>query len=114
VIDLDSLKAGLNAPQWEAVSHPGGPLLVLAGAGSGKTRVLTCRIAYLIGALNVDPWGILALTFTNKAAREMRGRMEKLLANDAPGLWIGTFHSICSLDLSSHFALSPRRFARGL
>lgn len=102
MLNLNTLSSQLNAPQWEAVSHPGGPLLVLAGAGSGKTRVLTSRIAYLIGRLGVDPSSILALTFTNKAAIEMRKRMETILMDDASGIWIGTFHSICLRILRSH------------
>ncbi|MEA2062179.1 MAG: UvrD-helicase domain-containing protein, partial [Gemmatimonadota bacterium] len=83
----------LNAPQREAVCHGNGPLLVLAGAGSGKTRVLTCRIAYLVRVHRVSPAHILALTFTNKAAGEMKARVEGLLGAESR-LWIGTFHSI--------------------
>lgn len=83
----------LNPPQKEAVTHGDGALLVLAGAGSGKTRVLTCRIAYLAGEHGIPLHRILALTFTNKAAGEMKGRVEKLLGGES-SLWIGTFHSI--------------------
>src|SRR5213594_3951422 len=84
----------LNPAQREAVEHPGGPLLVLAGAGSGKTRVLTARIAHVITQLHIAPQRIFAVTFTNKAAGEMRTRIAQLLGSDPRGLWIGTFHSL--------------------
>src|SRR5688572_19300843 len=86
--------SGLNPEQCEAVEHVEGPILVLAGAGSGKTRVLTTRIAQLIQAHGVDPGRIIAVTFTNKAAGEMRERVRRLLEHEPAGMWIGTFHSI--------------------
>ncbi len=86
----------LNAAQQEAVAHVEGPMLVLAGAGSGKTRVLTVRLAQLIDLHGVDPKRVLAVTFTNKAAAEMKGRVASLLGRAPDGLWIGTFHAICA------------------
>ncbi len=91
--DLDALLAGLNPPQQEAVTHRDGPLLIFAGAGSGKTRVLTVRIAYLIATRQVWPDRLLAVTFTNKAAREMRARVETLVGPPAEKMWVGTFHA---------------------
>ncbi len=89
---IDALLARLNPPQQEAVTHGDGPLLIFAGAGSGKTRVLTARIAYLIASHRVWPDRLLAVTFTNKAAREMRGRVEALVGEVAAKMWVGTFH----------------------
>ncbi len=89
------LLAGLNPAQAEAVAHPTGPLLVVAGAGSGKTRVLTQRIAWLISDQGLSPFEILAITFTNKAAQEMRDRVESLVGPVARRMWVSTFHSAC-------------------
>ncbi len=85
----------LNPPQKEAVLHTDGPLLILAGAGSGKTRVLTHRIAYLISEKGINPWNILAITFTNKAAQEMRERVDRITGTDGGSVWVSTFHSTC-------------------
>ena len=85
----------LNTPQREAVFHTDGPLLILAGAGSGKTRVLTHRIAYLIAEKDINPWNILAITFTNKAAQEMRERVDQITGEMGSSIWVSTFHSTC-------------------
>ena len=85
----------LNKEQKEAVLHTDGPLLILAGAGSGKTRVLTCRVAYLIDECGVNPWNILAITFTNKAAGEMRERVDRIVGFGSESVWVSTFHSAC-------------------
>src|SRR5439155_24117523 len=85
----------LNPVQREAVTHAGGPLLIVAGAGSGKTRVLTHRIAWLIKEQGISPFEILAITFTNKAADEMKSRVEVLVGPVAQKMWVSTFHSAC-------------------
>ena len=84
----------LNDAQKDGVVFTEGPCMIIAGAGSGKTRVLTYRIAHLIRSKEVDPFNILALTFTNKAAKEMRNRIERVVGTEARNLWMGTFHSV--------------------
>ncbi len=112
VMDVSWILDDLNEPQRAAVTAPRGYLRVLAGAGSGKTRVLTRRIAWLLAVEKASPWSILAVTFTNKAAAEMRGRVESMLDHPIGGLWIGTFHGIAHRLLRQHWqeARLPRAF----
>src|SRR6202167_5738412 len=101
-LDPDALLEGLTAPQIAAVTQRGGPLLVVAGAGSGKTRVLTRRIAHLLATGDARPYEIMAITFTNKAADEMRRRVVELVGPDADRMWVSTFHSACLRMLRAH------------
>src|ERR1700675_1436427 len=98
-----NILAGLNPQQLEAVTLPHLSALILAGAGSGKTRVLTTRIEWLIQTGQVSPHGILALTFTNKAAREMLTRISAMLPINTRGMWVGTFHGLCNRLLRAHY-----------
>ena len=109
-----NLLTNLNPMQKEAVQHFEGPLLILAGAGSGKTRVIIHRIAHLIFEKRIKPYNILAITFTNKAASEMRTRLADLIGHDSDSVWTSTFHSMCvrilrreiqNLDYSSDFVI---------
>ena len=92
---MSEILNGLNDKQYEAVINTDGPCLIIAGAGSGKTKVLTHKIAYILEEKKIEPWNILAITFTNKAANEMKERIEKLVGDVAKDMWVGTFHSIC-------------------
>src|ERR1700712_3100108 len=109
---VDALLEGLNPPQRDAVTHGEGPLLILAGAGSGKTRVLTHRIAYLMRTGQARADEILAITFTNKAAAEMRERVELLVGRATRAMWVMTFHSACArmLRADAHRLGYPRQF----
>lgn len=111
-MDVSYILDGLNDAQRDAVTAPAGPALVLAGAGSGKTRVLTHRVAWLVAVEGVSPHGILAVTFTNKAAAEMRSRIERILGNPVGGLWVGTFHGLSHRLLRTHWreAKLPQAF----
>ena len=100
---MSTLLDNLNAEQLASVTLPNQHALVLAGAGSGKTRVLTTRIAWLIHTGSVSPNGLLAVTFTNKAAREMMTRISAMLPINIRGMWIGTFHGLCNRLLRTHF-----------
>ena len=102
-MDISNILDGLNEEQRNAVTADNGHLLVLAGAGSGKTRVLVHRIAWYVQKERVNPYGILAVTFTNKAAAEMRGRIEVLLQQTIGGMWVGTFHGIAHRLLRAHW-----------
>lgn len=111
-MDVSHILEGLNQAQRDAVSAPPGGMLVLAGAGSGKTRVLVNRIAWLIQVVGASPWNILAVTFTNKAAREMKARIETLLGQPVGGMWVGTFHGLAHRLLRAHWqeAKLPKTF----
>ncbi len=105
------LLRGLNPEQLAAVTLPARPALILAGAGSGKTRVLTTRIAWLIQTGQVSPAGVMAVTFTNKAAKEMLTRLGAMLPMPVRGMWVGTFHGLCNRFLRAHWKLAGCRRA---
>src|SRR4051812_11266582 len=109
---MSPLLHNLNPEQLAAVTLPGQHALILAGAGSGKTRVLTTRIAWLIQTGNVGPGGLLAVTFTNKAAKEMLARISAMLPINVRGMWVGTFHGLCNRLLRTHYreAALPQLF----
>ncbi|WP_241085668.1 DNA helicase II [Candidatus Vondammii sp. HM_W22] len=111
-MDVSHILDSLNDAQREAVSAPIGGMLILAGAGSGKTRVLVHRIAWMIQVVGASPWNILSVTFTNKAAREMKGRIEDLLGHPVGGMWVGTFHGLAHRLLRAHWkeAKLPQSF----
>src|ERR1700742_5135193 len=100
------LLKGLNEEQLAAVTLPARPALILAGAGSGKTRVLTTRIAWLLQTGQVSPGGLMAVTFTNKASKEMQARLSAMLPINVRGMWIGTFHGLCNRFLRAHWKLA--------
>ena len=109
---MQNLLHNLNPEQLSAVTLPPQPALILAGAGSGKTRVLTTRIAWLIQTAQISPAGVLAVTFTNKAAKEMLARLSAMLPINTRGMWIGTFHGLCNRLLRAHHrdAALPQSF----
>src|SRR4029434_1627868 len=109
---MTNLLANLNEQQLAAVTLPNQSALILAGAGSGKTRVLTTRIAWLIQTGQLSPQGVLAVTFTNKAAKEMLPRLAAMLPINVRGMWIGTFHGLCNRMLRTHHKLAglPQSF----
>ena len=109
---MQNLLHNLNPEQLAAVTLPPQPALILAGAGSGKTRVLTTRIAWLIQTMQISPAGLLAVTFTNKAAKEMLARLSAMLPINTRGMWIGTFHGVCNRLLRAHHrdAALPQTF----
>ena len=112
-MDVSDILSPLNEAQRDAVAAENQNMLVLAGAGSGKTRVLVHRIAWLVRAEDFSPWSILAVTFTNKAAREMRSRIEDMLHIPAHGMWVGTFHGLAHRLASASVGLSGGGALRG-